>query len=207
MFLQSVRIAYPRLVTPVASYVEGESSKKFSCMLLVPSNDQGNVSTLCNTYLDVLTQEKGSRAKAEQWFNSAINPQLAERNTNINIYASHLHSGEANPISTDFPNHWVIKATSSEASPPHIVNEEGELALGVNRNCIYSGCVVNVWLNIRPYALNNSFKGVTAYMEGVAFVGHGQAIGGGRMDPRSFLEMARKTMPLNDTNTNMMGGM
>lgn len=190
--LSNVRIAFahnlntPMVNTPAPGQA-ATSAPKYSCVVLIPETEQA-VLTQVNTILwEACNREFGQNATAV-WTELQASNKLC------------LRSGATKAMQEGFLGNFFISAAAKELAPPKLFHKymnqagTGPEQLARPQNVIYSGCYVNIQLNV--WVQNNKDHGrrINAEVLAVQFAADGESFGGGaQANEAMFSAVARPT--------------
>lgn len=162
------RLAFPRLNKPEA-FNEGDDNKRYSASFII---DKGTPD-----FEKVVNAMKA--AAIGKWGEEKGLKQYQQLVKSLKVC---LINGDDKPDVESFHGHFVVNAAAQPGKPPSLVyTKDGQnvrIADRENQTIIYSGCYVNVILNI--WAQDNNYgKRINASISGVQFAGKGDPLGGG----------------------------
>lgn len=164
LLLNNVRLAFPNLFEP--STVGGEGKPRYSAMLIIPND---------HPQLQEIKDSQAAVAK-DKWRDKA--PAIVKGLEKQDKMA--LHDGDTKSKYDGFEGNFFISAASpgDKRSPP-VVDRDGRTALGPKSGRPYSGCYVNVIVDL--WAQDNQYgQRVNATLGAVQFFADGDSFGAGR---------------------------
>lgn len=158
MMLKHVRLSYAQVFEP-RSFEGGDP--KYSTVLLISKDDADTVKKVQETILRVAKAQWGDKIKNNRLPSNFNNP---------------LKDGDdVCDVQPAYENCFYLRASSKrqpvllDRSKRHVEEED---------NLIYSGCYCNASINIFAFDASVN-KGISAGLNGLQFVEHGERLGGG----------------------------
>ena len=167
MVLRNVRLSYEHIFK-ASKFDESQETAKYSATLIIPK-DHPDVKALKKAFMEA-GQEKFPTAFTGAAWPRGYSCALKDADVDTNNTGELL--SENNP---EYKGSYVLRADS--VSRP-IVLDRRKAAITEEDGIIYSGCYVNVSLNVAGYEFGKMTRGVKCYLNGVQFVKDGERFGG-----------------------------
>lgn len=157
VILQNVRLSFVALLEPKA--FEGQA-EKYSCMILIPKDDKKNLAKIERAIDAAFETEKNGKLKGIK--RDRLKVTLRDADEELDI--------ETNP---EFENHMFMNVNSVQK--PGLLNKYKQKT--DSQEDIYSGVFAHVSINFYAFSMAGN-KGVTAGLNNVLSLGHGDYLGG-----------------------------
>lgn len=148
LLIGNVRLRYAWL------FKEDERFGKYKCMICIPKTEKEVIKTIQDAIKKVLGKEITGKG----------NPFKDGDKKNLMLTA------EDKKQKDEYKNAWFIAPSSKYA--PDVFDEKGEATK--DENVVYSGCFVNIKIELRKYSTND---GVSAYLQMIQKVSDGEKLG------------------------------
>lgn len=173
-----VRISFPHLFEPWSS--DENQEKKYSCMILIPKDDQETVDK-------ILAAQKAALEAGKQ---SVFKGKIPK------VWKDTFRDGDEEKDTDEYPEyagHYFMSINSKRK--PGVVDRA--LNPITDSDEVYSGCYVRVAMN--AYAYSNQSTGITFGLENVMLWKDGERLaGGGRKAEDDFADIAEEYDPEDD---------
>lgn len=165
LVLRNVRMSYEHVFTPTK--FDDNSDPKFGTTAIIPKNHP-DLKAARTAFLEAGKETFPDAFSGAGW-PRGYSCGLKDADTEVDQNGTLL--AEKNPA---YAGCYILEANSSKR--PLVMNRN-KSALTEEDGVIYSGCYVNLSLNIAGYTFGKVKKGVKAYLNGVQFVADGERFG------------------------------
>lgn len=174
IYLQNVRLSFPKLVEASSNKDFPDAAKKFSCDLIV--------SPTSPDYTKV--RNEISKVAGEKWKDHAsavLSMIQADRRLRFYGNGAEKINGKTFKVYDGYEGNAYFTVSSNEDRPPQIIRPDGSVCDNpmerqVLARKLYGGCYVNA--AIRPWTQDNAFgKGMRCELVAVQFAADGEPFG------------------------------
>lgn len=160
VWLKNVRICFAQNLFKKSAFKAGQE-EKYSAQFIIPKEDTAQVKMI---------QDACLAAAEEAWPKEGVKVIKSVNGTD----ACCLRDGERQPDREELDGAMYV-AASNRKKPTTLLRDKTE----ATEEDIYSGCYVNVKLDIYGFTVEKTKKGIYAQLMGVQFVKDGDAFAGG----------------------------
>ena len=192
VMIENVRAAFPQLFE--AKQINGQGKPKFGCSVLFPAGQKAKYQVAAPVFNEdgtIKVPPKWETATLDKIVEKVAADKWKDKATlELNILKNQdkvcIHDGNNKPGYDGYPGNFYLSA-SSEIQPT-ILNSDKTLITSAALGKPYSGCYVNISVDIYAQDSKDFGKRINASLTGIQFAGDGDSFSGGRPADASDFE-------------------